>query len=412
MRRTEQNRWSYRLREPMKSIGVRVTLFSVGGVALALLTAWLSPMLPWDMPIQPASGSVDSLLNVVATAMLPVATFSVSIIVTAYGAAAGGATPRATRLLAADPTAQTAVAVFIGAFMFAIVGIIGLAAGAYEDAGRPFLFIATLGVIILIAWALLRWVHHLSQYGRIGDIIARVETEAVAAARYMRDNPTLGARPVGDGLGDDAIPLANEQAGYVQHIDVETLNNLAEQAGVTVEIRRMPGNYAHYGEPLLRLSAPCHDVTDKMRDAFTIGTDRDFEQDVRYGLIVLSEIATRALPPMVNDPGTVISVLRSGTRILTALHGADDPTHAPAAALPRFAHVLAPELDMATVYREFFAPVARDGANLAEVMQTLLDCLDALEPMGGGDAARDVAQQARMRAEKHLTQGWELDLLR
>ena len=36
---------------------------------------------------------------------------------------------------------------------------------------------------------------------------------------------------------------------------------------------------------------------------FVIGGSRVFDQDPRFGLLVLSEIASRALSPAVNDPG-------------------------------------------------------------------------------------------------------------
>jgi uncharacterized membrane protein len=45
----------------------------------------------------------------------------------------------------------------------------------------------------------------------------------------------------------------------------------------------------------------------RLRTAFTLGDMRYFEEDPRFGLITLSEIASRALSPAVNDPGTTNS---------------------------------------------------------------------------------------------------------
>ena len=42
---------------------------------------------------------------------------------------------------------------------------------------------------------------------------------------------------------------------------------------------------------------------------FVLGNDRQFDEDPRFGLIVLSEIASRALSPAVNDPGTAIGII-------------------------------------------------------------------------------------------------------
>ncbi|MDO5613658.1 MAG: DUF2254 domain-containing protein [Paracoccus sp. (in: a-proteobacteria)] len=408
------DRLIFRLRDLSRTMGVRVTLFSLAGVALALLASWLGPLLPYDVPIQPASGSVDALLNVLAGAMLPVATFSVSIIVTAYGTATNNATPRATRLLSADPTAQTAVSVFIGAFMFSIVGIVGIAAGAYENGGRPILFLATMAVIFLIAWALLRWVNHLSSYGRIHDIVSRVEKKTNEAALIYRNRPTLGAQVLPDRpLPPDAPVLVSRVGGYVQHIDMAHLNELAGDAGLHVGVLRMPGKYVHAGEPLLHLSAICPpDLAEKLIATFTIDSTRSFDQDIRYGIIVLAEIGSRALSAAVNDSGTAIEVLRAGTRALMLLHGADQRGTDERPEPYPYRHVSAPELPLEDLYAEFFAPLARDGADKIEVIKTLIDCLVALSRAGGGDAARLQIGHALDRASPRLTQEWEQALLR
>ena len=118
--------WVQRLREQLRLMWVRVLLYSLAGVALAGLAPLIGPVLPYVPKIDLAAGSVGSLLNIIASSMLAVTTFSMSIIVGAYGSATSNATPRATRLLEQDRTAQSAVSVFIGSFLFSIVGIIGL----------------------------------------------------------------------------------------------------------------------------------------------------------------------------------------------------------------------------------------------------------------------------------------------
>ena len=142
--------WGQRLRELLRRMWVRVTLFSLSGVALAALAWWVGPYLPYVPEIELASGSVDALLNIVASSMLTVTTFSMSIIVGAYGSATTSATPRSNTLLAADPAAQNAVSIFIGSFLFSIVGIIVLRTGAYGPGGRAVLFLVTIAVVAVI----------------------------------------------------------------------------------------------------------------------------------------------------------------------------------------------------------------------------------------------------------------------
>lgn len=61
--------------------------------------------------------AVDNILNILASSMLAVTTFSLSIMVTAYGSATTNVTPRATRLVVEDVTTQNVLATFIGSFL-------------------------------------------------------------------------------------------------------------------------------------------------------------------------------------------------------------------------------------------------------------------------------------------------------
>ena len=102
--------WVQRLRVQLRKMWVRVVLYSLAGVLLALLAPLIGPILPYVPKIDLASGSVDALLNIIASSMQAVTTFSMSILVGAYGSATSNATPRATRLLEEDRTAQTLTA--------------------------------------------------------------------------------------------------------------------------------------------------------------------------------------------------------------------------------------------------------------------------------------------------------------
>ena len=396
-----------RLREISRELWVRVTAFSVAAVLLAALASWVGPYMPDGFGFELASGAVDDILNILAASMLTVTTFSVSIMVTAYGSATSNATPRATRLLAEDNAAQTAVGVFIGSFLFSIVGIVGLAMGLYQGNSRVLLFLATLGDIALITWALLRWVDHLNSFGRMHDIVSRIERVATTAAERYRDRPALGAIPGTSPLSTDAATVASRQHGYVRAVDMMALQGVAADQNLIVEMLRMPGKYVHEGEPLLRLSREVEDdVANTLRDAVLIGNQRSFDEDVGYGLIVLSEVASRALSPAVNDPGSAIDALRAGTRVLMALHGT--PSDDAAQSCDR---VYAPEPDLGAIYASFFSSIARDGAGLIEVQETLLDCLAALSQVTDQPYPQIEAERAKTRALAALDQAWERDRL-
>lgn len=398
----------FRLRELMRQLWVRVLLFSLAGIALALISARIGPYLPYHPSIDLASGAVDDLLHIIASSMLAVTTFSLSITISTYTAATSNATPRAIALLVADPVAQSALAVFIGSFAFSIVGIIGLYAGAYDGPGRVILFLATLGIIGLIAGALIRWVNHLNDFGRVADIVQKIETAATQAARAAGARPAMGTLPTpAPGIGPESPTLVAPEPGYLRHVDVEALDKAAAEAGVTIQLDCRLGDFVVMGDALARISRPCApEVVRGMQDTFNLGRQRSFDHDLGYGLVVLSEVGSRALSPGINDPGTAIEVLRAGERVLLAYHAARGDAE-PAACRHLHAH----DTDIAAAYRCFFAPLARDGAGLLEVQVVLQDVLGTLAARADCRAARAEAAEALERALTTLLRERERRLL-
>ncbi|WP_055951373.1 DUF2254 family protein [Microbacterium sp. Leaf151] len=60
-----------------RQVWVRAAIFTVVAVVVALAADYLGPLLPFEFGIDLAQNSVGSLLQIIATAMLTVSTFSV-----------------------------------------------------------------------------------------------------------------------------------------------------------------------------------------------------------------------------------------------------------------------------------------------------------------------------------------------
>ncbi len=73
-------------------------MFSVLAILTAAAALFLDPVIPEGWAVRIGASAVDSVLTILASSMLAVTTFSLSSVVSAYGAAASNATPRATQL--------------------------------------------------------------------------------------------------------------------------------------------------------------------------------------------------------------------------------------------------------------------------------------------------------------------------
>lgn len=388
----------------------RASIYGLLGVLTALAGAVAKGWIPDRIAGAIGADSVGNLLAILASSMLAVTTFSLSTMVSAYGAASSGATPRATRLLIADSSAQGALATFIGAFLFSVVGLVALSTGIYGDSGRVILFAATILVIILITITLLAWIEQLSSFGRLGatvDLIERATREAID--RHL-EAPLSGAAAGADIVDATARAIPAGPIGYVEHIDIGALAGIAEEAGGTVHVAARPGTFVAPGRPLAWVAGGADWPEDQIRDAFAISDERSFDQDPRYGFVVLTEIGSRALSPSTNDPGTAIDVIGTIARLMC--HWAREW---PAGSEVRHSRVFMPPLRMEDVFDDVFPQLGRDGAHMREVGIRLQKALGAIAASGhpafSGCAARHAALALR-RAECAIAFQPDIDALR
>lgn len=384
--------WSGRIG---RKIWFRAGLISILSVLLALASAGLAPFIPYEFSLKVGSESVDNILTILASSMLAVTTFSLAAMVAAFSRAAQQVTPRAIQLLIEDKTAQNALSTFLGAFLFGIVGIIALSTGMYGAQGRVILYAGTILLIVWIAVILLRWIHALTQFGRVEDAIRRIERAATKAIGCHHGPVTLPGQP-NLSVPAGAATVASPATGYVTLIDREALQCCAEEARARLTVCAPTGRMVARGEALAWLSEPVdEDCRKAVAAAFVIKDQRNFDHDPRFGMVVLAEIGSRALSPAVNDPGTAIAALNAGQRVLETL--------ADRAARPDSCPLVAePPLAFEAMAEDLVRPIARDGAAIAEVgirLQQMLSAVAAqLAPASG--AMRRLADEAFDRVRR------------
>ena len=392
------SKWRWIIVQFSRKLWVRALLFAVLAVITALAAIFLKHLIPDDLSTKIGADAVDNILNILASSMLAVTTFSLSVMVAAYTAATSSVSPRATRLLMEDTTTQNVLGTFVGSFLFSLVGITALSTGVYGNEGRVILFVVTLGVIALIVATVLLWIEHLSHLGRVGETSERVEQATLKAVQQRIQYPWLSGAPLTDAqqIPADALPLYAEKIGYIQHIDVAAISQWAEKAEARVYITSLPGAFVHPKRVLARVAGTHELDQEKLQSAFSIANERSFDQDPRFGLSVLSEIASRALSPAVNDPGTAIEIIGRGLRILCHWK---EPNTGDSECIIEYPQVLVPPLKLEEFFDDFFTPIARDGVNMLEVQIRLQKALDALAQLGEPfyQIARDHTQHTLQR---------------
>lgn len=393
-------KWSWILRRIVRKIWFRAAIISLLSVVLAILSGAIVPYLPYALGAELGQDAVGTILQIMASSMLAVTTFSLTAMVSAYSSATQLATPRATQLLINDPTSQNALSTFLGAFVFSIVGIIGLQTHAYGSEGRIILFGATVLIVVWVVVTLLRWIAHITAFGRMSDVIDRVENAAAEAMTDFAAKPYLGGRPA-IAVPAGARSIRGTATGYVTHVDVAALGAIATERGIVIHVVIRPGAMIHPHRDLMRIEGAVDDALRTLAlRAFTIERHRSFDQDPRLGLIALSEIASRALSPAINDPGTAIEVLNALLRVLLNLP-ADRPE---AVAIDELPPVYLTRPTVEEMLTDAFRPILRDGSQAAEVairLAVTLASLHAALPAARRDI-RALADNALERARRMM----------
>ncbi|MEM1065870.1 MAG: DUF2254 domain-containing protein [Pseudomonadota bacterium] len=357
-----------------RNLGLRVTLYELLSVLAALVSpfvrTYLGDALPWQLDFT----AVTPVLTILATSMLAVSTFSLNIMVAAHRTASEATTPRVHRILMEDTTTQSVLSTFIGAFVYAFASIVLYQTGFYGPDAAVVVMGITIVVAVLVVIAMLRWIQYLTNLGSVDDSLDQAEARARGVLATVAQAPAFGANPI---TLDTVVPVAvtavrARASGYLQLIDVERLETCRPARGL-VYVAHAPGAHVLEGEVLAQVTgAVSEQVEEALCNAFTLGDRRTQEQDAAYGLTVLSEIASKALSPGVNDPGTAIQAIMRLKGLLWRYARAD------VAEAPTAPHVFVPAQEAEALVAAAFAAIARDGAGTVEVARHLQQALAAL----------------------------------
>lgn len=394
----------FKIRQVTRALWFLPALFSAFAVAVVAAAYFSSLLFPdaissEHLPIQISADSVMAILTSVASSMLAISVFALSSLANMLANVSSTGSPRAVSLFVQDRTAQTSISVFIGAFLFSIVAIIGLSGEIYSTVGRLILFVATLIVVLAIVWALIRWIGQISSVGRVNETTARIEraTRAALARLGPDDLAATGPRRLA------GMPIKAGRIGFLQHFDRGMLQSAAEEHDLSVHVLERPGAYVDFDTTLaLVRGKPSQDCAAEIREAFVVGDNRTFDYDPGFGLTVLAEVAERALSPGINDSGTAVHIVTVQTRLLGEWlrDGYSEKPQAP------YDRVSVAPLDPAELAVQAFEPILVNAAESKAVSLATLRALATLARLGPSDfgaVARRMAAELSARADLALS---------
>jgi uncharacterized membrane protein len=168
---------------------------------------------------------------------------------------------------------------------------------------------------------------------QIGNVLHLVgdQGRAVIDDMYRRlDNISAASRAPEATAGHARLGRATQTLKYfgkprtIARLDVGALVALARQAGGTIVMACAVGDTLLEGAILLRV----HDAGTLLPEgallsAVSLGRQRTFEQDPKYPIRLLVDIAIKALSPAINDPTTAVQTIDQLEDLLRRLGSAE-----------------------------------------------------------------------------------------
>lgn len=408
-----QSRWRWLARKISRELWLTTVIYSLGAIAAVLLAPRLQNYVPDGMSEIVSIDAVKQLLNILASSMLAVTTFSLTTMVSANNSVRSSTSPRASILILNDGVTRNALGAFIGGFIFSLIGIISINANLFGEKGHIILFFGTVIVVAVIVIMLLRWIEYLMCLGKLSDIAEKVEYQAAKALARIAETPNFGCRPIsvdaGLDLPKEAKAIHSERMGYVQHIDLQVLKDDAKKLDGNLYVLAIPGDFVDAEQPLAKYTGNAQEgwVADIVK-AFSIDAQRTYDYDPRFGLTVLSEIAQRALSAGINDSGTAIDIISRLNRVLHDYITQVNQQAQEEAKVEQHNLWMRP-LEAEQLLENSFAPIARDGCSRLEVHSKLQQCYHSLYK-AAPEAMQSILQHISQQSMAYVEQGDMIEL--
>ncbi len=254
--------------------------------------------------------TATAIYSAIASGMIALTSivFSLAFVMIQFGASAYS--PRLVLWIARDPVLSHALGIFTATFLYAIAALAGLDRGGLGRA--PFIsawiVVAMLFASVVMFVSLIQRVGVL-QINRVLIFTGDLGREVIRTMYGSGDSAGM----YGSNEFRRTFPLytlvhrGGPQA--IQAVDTTALVNLAKAFDGVIEVSVAVGDIVGEETPLLRVFGACPIDEKKLRRGIEVGAERTFQQDPKYAIRLLVDIAIRALSPAVNDPTTAVQAL-------------------------------------------------------------------------------------------------------
>jgi uncharacterized membrane protein len=282
--------------------GALLVSFSVPRLANNLLPGFVS-----TVSVNAAIGFYSAIASgmIALTAIV----FSLTFVMVQFSATAYS--PRLVLWIARDPVVSHAIGVFTATFLYALAALVWV---DRDGSGRvPLAGIWVVGFLLIISVMMF-----IGLVQRVGMLqVNRMLIFTGDQGREVVENlyPPIDTLPSPDSAELPRSPclqtlLHHGDPRLVQAANISRLVDIASKFGCIIELMVTVGDAVLDSVPIMRVYGAAAAIPEQtLRPAITFGSERTFQQDPKYAIRLLVDIAIKALSPAVNDPTTAVQAL-------------------------------------------------------------------------------------------------------
>jgi uncharacterized membrane protein len=252
-------------------------------------------------------------LSTIASGMMTLTgiVFALAFVMVQFSAVAYS--PRLVAWFGRDPMLFHSLGLFTATFLYAIAA---LAWTDREGDGKVPLFSVLLVTVLLILSVIV--------FARLVNRLSDLQIANVLRVIGQRGREVIGGIPRLDPAGPQSWGVAAEQARQrpitqtlhysgepqaIARFDIDILVRQARVADAVIVMDCAVGDALIEGAVLLRVYGGRPVPEARLRQAIGLARERTFEQDPKYPLRLLVDIAIKALSPAINDPTTAVQAI-------------------------------------------------------------------------------------------------------
>ena len=286
-------------------------LISLLGAGAAMVLVWIDTTCPELAKLSPVAldpQTSRALFGALAGAAMTALSLVYSVVLLVFTLAAGSIAPRLLERFSHDRQNQFAVGALGALFLYAVVALTFVDIAQFAALGA--LALATLTILLLLIF-----VDHVARRVTIDEEIRAIAEELndqfdrLAASSPGSFDPGALLRPEGR-----EAPITAPVSGYLTALNTEALAEDAATLGGFVELSATPGDHVLAGARIgTAIAGEAEALAKAAPLQLVFGGRRTAEDDLRFSINLLLEIALRALSPGVNDSFTAIACVHKLT---------------------------------------------------------------------------------------------------